>query len=511
MRTDRSSLWLDRAPRPPSGSAVHVLPSTTDVLVVGGGLTGLCTAVLLARRGVDVVVLDAHRIGDGTTGRSTAKLSLLQGSVLSRMRRHAGRETVAAYVSGNLIGQSWLLETLDSAGVPVNRRDAVTYAVTEEGAKKVHAEAEACSEAGLDVSPFDPQRLVFRTTAAITMSDQAQFDPVQVLDHLHSELLAMGVPVVEHARAEDMSWRRPWTVSTTAGEIVASRVVLATQTPVLDRTLHFTGLRAQRSYAIAYRLPEDGGGAPREMCLSVDAETRSLRTAGDAEGEVLVVGGGDHEVGREPSPRRRVAELDSWARAHFTIGEALASWSAQDYAPVTAVPSVGVVPGTGDSLYVATGFSKWGMASAPMAAHAIAGSMTGEEPAWAPGLRRHVPGLRDVAQAASFSVSVGTRLMGDRVVRARRAAPAPVAPPEGAGRVEGGPVRPTAVSTVGGRTCRVSAVCPHLGGILAWNDVEDSWDCPLHGSRFSADGTLLEGPATSDLGRVDQRTPGRAR
>lgn len=259
MKTDRESLWLTRTPRPFAGAAQERLPPTADVLVVGAGLTGLCTALLLARNGERVVVIDAYAVGEGTTGHSTAKLSLLQGSVLSRMRRHAGEETVAAYVAGNRLGQSWLLETLRAGQVPVDRRDAVTYAITEDGARKVRAEAEAAGSAGVMVQTMDPDRMPFRTTAGITLVDQAQFDPVQVLDHLRAELLAAGVPVVEHARAEAVSWRRPWTVSTSAGDIVSRRVVLATQTPVLDRTLHFSTLRAQRSYAIAYRMP----GVPR--------------------------------------------------------------------------------------------------------------------------------------------------------------------------------------------------------------------------------------------------------
>lgn len=478
------------------------LPGTTDVLVVGAGLTGLCTALQLARRGVEVVVAEARRIGDGTTGHSTAKLSLLQGSVLGRMRQHAGTDAVAAYVAGNRSGQAWLLNSLESGGVPVERRDAVTYAVTGDGSRRVAAEAAAARAAGLPVRDLGRVDLPFAVSAAITLADQAQFDPVAVLDHLRAEVLAAGVEIVEHARVQSVSWRRPWVVSTRAGDITARRMVLATQTPVLERTLHFAGLRAQRSYAIAYRGPESGTGAPRQMCLSVDDQTRSLRTAGDPAGEVLIVGGGDHEVGRDDSPRSRVSELDSWAREHFSLGETLATWSAQDYVPVSAVPSVGAVPGTDDSLFVATGFAKWGMASAPMAAQAITGAMTGDEPGWAPVLRRHVPGIRDVAAAVSFSLSVGGRLVGDRLVRARPTSAASHAPSEGEGRVEGGPVRPTAVSTVGGRSCRVSAVCPHLGGVLAWNDAESSWDCPLHGSRFSAEGALIEGPATTDLERL---------
>ena len=285
-------------------------------------------------------------------------------------------------------------------------------------------------------------------------------------------------------------------MATTGGEVVADRVVLATQTPVLDRSLHFARLRANRSYALAYRV--GGREVPQDMYLSVDDSTRSLRTAPDDEGELLLVGGNGHQVGRGGSTAARVADLDGWARRQLGVGEPLWSWAAQDYQTSRQVPSVGPVPGTGGSLLVATGFDKWGMTNAAAAGHVLAGDLLGSPPAYASGLRSTGVSPRDVADAARHNTSVGTRWFGDRL---RRLVPGgPTTPPaEGTGRVEGGPIGPTAVSTVDGRTCRVSAVCPHLAGILTWNDVERSWDCPLHGSRFTADGRLVEGPATSDL------------
>ena len=238
------------------------------------------------------------------------------------------------------------------------------------------------------------------------------------------------------------------------------------------------------------------------MYLSLDSPTRSVRTAPDPEGELLVVGGNGHETGRGGSTRSRVDELDAWARQHFGVEDPVWSWSAQDYQTSRQVPSVGAVPGTDGSLLVATGFDKWGLTNAAAAAHVLAGDFLGDPPEYASGLRSAGVDVRDAARSLRHNGSVGVRWVAGRVVRALPAAhPAP--PAEGEGRVEGGPVGPTAVSTVEGRTCRVAAVCTHLGGVVSWNDAERSWDCPLHGSRFAADGTRLEGPATTDLERHD--------
>jgi nitrite reductase/ring-hydroxylating ferredoxin subunit len=203
-------------------------------------------------------------------------------------------------------------------------------------------------------------------------------------------------------------------------------------------------------------------------------------------------------VGRTRSELAHVEALRQWTAEHFPGAVETHQWSAQDYSPHDGVPFVGLLPRGLGRIYVATGFDKWGMTNAAAAGHVLAGDLLGSPPAYASGLRSTGVSPRDVADAARHNTSVGTRWFGDRL---RRLVPGgPTTPPaEGTGRVEGGPIGPTAVSTVDGRTCRVSAVCPHLAGILTWNDVERSWDCPLHGSRFTADGRLVEGPATSGL------------
>ncbi len=501
-----SAWWGRRGPGPDIAAATgapapDALPGVADVLVVGAGLTGLCTAVLLARAGHPPVVVEARVAGAGTTGNSTAKLSLLQGSVLQRLEQHAGPEVVAAYVRANRAGQLWLLEELRKRSVDVQAHVAVTYAVSERGAREVTQEAEVARAAGLPVEDLVDPGLPYPVRAAIGLPDQAQFDPLDVVDALLEELRARGGTVVEGVRVTAASWSRPWRVATTAGEVVATRVVLASQYPVIDRGLYFARLRANRSYANAYRVP-DAADVPRAMYLSLDSPTRSIRTAPDPEGELLVVGGNGHQTGRGGSTRSRVVELDAWARQHFGVGDPVWSWSAQDYQTSRQVPSVGAVPGTDGSLLVATGFDKWGLTNAAAAAHVLAGDLLGDPPEYASGLRSAGVDVRDVARSLRHNGSVGVRWVADRVVRALPAAH-PDPPAEGEGRVEGGPVGPTAVSTVEGRTCRVAAVCTHLGGVVSWNDAERSWDCPLHGSRFAADGTRLEGPATTDLERHD--------
>ncbi|WP_458682366.1 FAD-dependent oxidoreductase [Prescottella equi] len=494
------SLWLDR-PRPASSPR---LPggSRFDAVVVGAGLTGLCTALELSRAGAAVAVLEGRRAGSVTTGRTTGKISLLQGTKLSQIAGRYPTDVVRAYVEANRDGRRRLLGLCRSFEVPVQVEMAYTYATSSEGATALAAEFDAATEAGLDVRWDEAAELPFPVTGAIGLADQAQFDPVDLVTALVRELRGRGVPVVENTRVRSVG-RTPGGLAVRhdgGGELVADRVVLATGTPVLDRGAFFARLEPQRSYCIAVAGTDQ---PPRGMYLSADSPTRSLRYAPTPDGDLLIVGGNGHTVGRGGATQPRVADLIDWTRRHFPGGEVTHTWSAQDYHSADQLPVVGGLLPTDDRILIASGYDKWGLTNAVAAAAVIAARIDGEPSAWAasfdPWALSRAPrsALPTLELNAGVAVEMVKGWVGP-VVGFRSSSPA-----EGEGRVQPGVPVPRAVCTVDGRTHRVSAVCPHLGGIVRWNDSERSWDCPLHGSRFAADGRVLEGPATRGLSASD--------
>ncbi|MBU5421770.1 FAD-dependent oxidoreductase [Cellulomonas hominis] len=508
----RTSLWWDRRPAPAHphhlapGADPHPADEPADVVVVGAGLTGLTTALLLTRAGLRVLVLEARAVGAGTTGRSTAKISLLQGDRLASLAEQHDDRVAAAYAEGSAEGMDWLLRYLDDHDVPYQRREAVTFATTADGRDRVEAELEAARRAGVPVGWRRRTDLPLPVTGAIGLADQAQVDPLDVLGALAADVVARGGRVVEGVRVLGMHHGRGLTsrtgravLRTTAGDVTCDAVVLATGTPILDRGGAFARLHALRSYALAFRVPEP---PPASMAISVDAETRSIRsTPAGADGpDVLLVGGAGHPVGRRVPTGASVRELLEWTHRHVPGAELTHVWSAQDYAAADGLPLVGRLLPLDPRLHVATGYAKWGMTTAVAASLVLAAELLGDHPprwaeAWRPWGRHEVAGL---GEAVRLNAGVGRRLAGGWT------APRPAAgrrpdPPEGQGGVERAGVRPEAVCTVGGVTRRFSAVCPHLGGVVTWNEVERSFDCPLHGSRFAADGSVLEGPATHGL------------
>ncbi|HET8927752.1 MAG TPA: FAD-dependent oxidoreductase [Microbacterium sp.] len=492
-----SSLWLQTAA--PIATDTE-LPQGSEVVVAGAGLTGIVTALLLARRGIRVTVVEARQVGAVTTGHTTGKLSLLQGASLGEIREQAGERALLAYAAGNLQAQAWVIDEVGDSPAIAQQVLAGTYATSLEGDDAVAREREALRACGLEVGTFPQDQLPFPVSEGISMAGQWQLHPMRLLRLLVDRLREHGGRVVEGCRVVGADVQEHTVrVQTDRGDIECAALVLATGVPILDRGLFFAKLVPSRAFVGAYAC--DPERLPRGIHLSVDERSRSLRTAQDPNGEtLLLVGSEGFTPGRPDSTREVLDGLDEWTVRWFPGARRVTWWAAQDYRSVSRLPYAGRMPRGGDRVYVATGYAKWGMTNAVAAGHAIAGEIAGDTPEWAAELARERPVLAagDDAIAANAQVA-GELAKGWAAAETSRGAAE--APADGEGRVMASGLRPIAESSVDGVVCRVSAVCTHLGGIVQWNDAERTWDCPLHGSRFDPSGRLLEGPAVRDLAR----------
>lgn len=485
------SIW--RAAHPPVPGDAFEPDAHYDDLVAGAGLSGLVTALLLQRSGRRVAVFEGLDVGGAATGGTTAKLSLLQGEHLGLIRAHNTAAVTEAYVASNLAGAEWLLDYLATAGVPVQRRTAFSYASTADGLATLRREHAVARESGLATRFVDRLDVPFPAVGAVALDDQAQFDPMAVLTALAADFRALGGVLVPRTRVLGMRASAPVRVRTSRGNVTADRAYLLTGSPILDRGLYFAKLTAHRSYLVSFR---GAPALPEGMYLSVDEPTRSLREV-ELNGErLLLVGGNGHPPGREDSARERIADLVVWTQRHFPGAEPTAAWGAQDFRSPHRVPFVGWLPRGRGRIFLATGYDKWGMTNAVAAALTLAADLASETPRWAEVLHHRPTRPVVVAEGARAGLAVA-RWAASRWWSAWRTPP--VVPLEGTGLVTHRGLHPVAVATVEGERCAVSGVCTHLGGVVHWNDLERSWDCPLHGSRFAADGSVLEGPAVRPL------------
>ena len=460
-----------------------------DLVVAGAGFTGLITAIMAAARGRSVVVLEAHSVGSGASGATTAKVSVLQGTRLSSIRSAHGLDTARDYAEANQYGLEWWAEFCDTHDVQVQRPRAVTFSRGLKGTATLRKEMRTLVDLGYPARWYDQIEVPFPARAGVELPDQMQLDPVEALAALVRAATALGVRIVEHARVTGLDVHGSGDgalveVTADPGTVIARDVVLATASPALDRGPTVATMEPERSYLIALTYP---GGLPEGMYGSVESPVRSLRTVPDGDREVLLVGGNGHRTGTAAGTESKLASLREYARRYFPGAEPTHGWSAQDYHPVTMLPRSGPLPWGKGRIHFAGGYSKWGLTGAPAAAGIMVDRLEGEDP-------RVTFGRPSITGIVKIAVPM---YAGLPVQLAATAAQTVVRPPRPS-------IRPIGEATGDdGETCRVGLLCPHMGAALSWNDVERSWDCPWHGSRFSACGELLEGPATSDLKRYD--------
>jgi glycine/D-amino acid oxidase-like deaminating enzyme/nitrite reductase/ring-hydroxylating ferredoxin subunit len=484
----RASLWFEnvrREARQPLAADVHA-----DVAVLGAGIVGLTTAVLLERQGASVVVLEARHVGAGASGYNTAKLTSLHGLTYARLARTLGAEKARLYGESNEAGIEAVFELAGDLGLDCDLRRKANFTYTESADERgdIEQEVEAARAAGLPASYADTVDLPYPVAGAVRFENQAEFHPVAYLEGLAR---ALGDRVHEGTTAVSVRAGSPCRVSTAAGQVVtAEQVVVATHLPFLDRGLFFARCHPERSYVVAGRVARP----PSAMYLSTEQPAHSIR----AHGDWLLVGGESHKTGQADAARRYGA-LAAWARERFGLEPEL-RWATQDQVPVDGVPYVGRLDPVSRGLWVATGFRKWGLAMGTSAARLLADLIGGRDNEW----RELFDPLRVRPRAAAPSfakenANVGLRFVGDRLTK--RARPEDV--PRGEGRIVGAGHGQRAVHRDDeGRLHVLSARCTHLGCIVNWNSGERTWDCPCHGSRFTAEGQVIEGPAVRPLRKL---------
>jgi glycine/D-amino acid oxidase-like deaminating enzyme/nitrite reductase/ring-hydroxylating ferredoxin subunit len=497
--TTRGSVWIETGPPQPAFPRLHG-DVRADVAVIGGGIVGITTALALQEEGAGVVLLDAGRLGHGVTGHTTAKVSSQHGMIYARLRSSFGAAAARIYGRSNEDALSWMAGRVERDGIDCDfrRKDSYAYVTSASSRSQVQDEARAAREAGLPATFVEAAPLPFPVAGAVRFEGQAEFHVRKYLLGLIDRLAAGGARVFEHSRAVDVDTDEDCVVKTPGGRVVADRVVVATHYPFLDRSLAFARVHPQRSYAILCQI---AGTPPEGMFISADGPTRSIRSVPIGDEELLLVGGEGHRTGTGGDTEERYRRLEAFAREHWDLLDVRYRWSAQDNTTIDGLPYVGGLTPTADRVFMATGFAKWGMTGGTAAALMLCDLLQGRDNA---ALRLLDPNRRHLrASATSFvkeNAEAGLRFVGDRI---RKPGCRPI---EDLAPGEGDIVRLHGHAVAGhrdhdGTLHAVSPVCTHLGCRVNWNRAERSWDCPCHGSRFSPDGDVLQGPAVHRLER----------
>ncbi|SHK33165.1 FAD-dependent oxidoreductase [Hymenobacter psychrotolerans] len=498
--------WLATAGRRPSFPQLTE-SLTADVVIVGAGIAGLTTAYLLGREGRKVVVLEDGDIASGESGRTTAHLSFALDDRYTTLEQMFGQKGARLAADSHRTAVDTIEEIVrrENIACDFERLPGYLFLPKSGTPQELDDELKAAERAGLTGLQRLPDAGVqgFRTGECLLFPNQGQFHILQYLSGLAEAITRQGGRIFTRTHVAEITGGSEARALVREGvEVRAQAIVVATNTPFNDRVVMHTKQAPYRTYVVAARVPK--GSVTKALYWDTADPYHYIRLQeapdGAADYDLLIVGGEDHKTGQEENPEERLRCLEDWTRTHFpSAGQLEYRWSGQVMEPADGLGYAGRNPLDADNVYIITGDSGHGMTHGTLGPLLITDLLLGRQNPWAklydPG--RVTASVESVKEFVRENVNVAAEytelLTGGDV-----SGPDDIAPGSGA-VLRRGATKVAVYRDEAGQTHECSAICPHLGCVVHWNGLEKSWDCPCHGSRFTALGQLLNGPANSDL------------
>jgi glycine/D-amino acid oxidase-like deaminating enzyme/nitrite reductase/ring-hydroxylating ferredoxin subunit len=479
--------------------------TSTGVVIIGAGIAGLTTAYLLAQEGKDVTVLDDGPIGGGMTARTTAHLTNALDDRFYELERLFGEEgsRLAAQSHTAAIDRVEAIVKKEKIDCEFERVDGYLFLPTNGTLKVLEDELPAAHRAGLtEIRRLDRAPLEFWDTGpCLHFPRQAQFHPLKYLTGLVRAIERDGGRIYTGTHADEIKGGDEAHVTTTSGhKITCDAIVVATNSPVNDVVAIHTKQSPYKTYVIGARVPK--GSVPSILLWDAPADLDTpyhyIRIAQEADYDVLVVGGEDHKAGQKFDGAQRWGKLEQWTRNRFPMVEEIEfRWSGQVMEPVDSLAFIGRNPADADNVFIATGDSGMGMTHGTIAGMLLTDLIVGRKNPWE---ELYEPSRKTASAISDFvkeNVNVAAQYT-DVLTPGEVDSIDEIKNGDGA-VLRSGLTKRAVYRDNDGVVHAMSAVCRHLGCIVAWDPAEKTWDCPCHGSRYDRFGTVINGPANSDL------------
>lgn len=476
-----------------------------DVVIVGGGITGISTAYRLQLTGLKCILLEANNLGFGTTGGTTAHLNDFFDTTYKEAISKFGLE------NAKLLAQAGK-EAIQIVHNNVQRheiecdfiyKNAHLFALDDQQVKELEDIVEGARKIGYEMNYVNEIDYPIPFKKAVVIPKQAQFHPIKYIKALAEAYEQAGGMIVENCMVETYDEEEnEVSLKTSLGDIKCKNVVYATHTPPGISLLHFT-TAPYRSYAIAFTLNNDQ--YPTTLGYDLNEPYHYYRTQ-ELDGQTYIIAGGeDHKTGHADDTGVCFSNLENYCRKYFDVKTVEYSWSSQYFEPADGMPSIGVAPSSSGRVFIATGYRGNGMTFGTIASAVLSDLIT---EASSPYEKLFNPKrFKPTAGFTSFvkeNATVVKDLITDKINMERIQSLAEIK--EGEAKVVKYEGRAYAIyAEQDGRLHVLKSTCPHAQCEVRWNNAELSWDCPCHGSRFNINGRILTGPATEGLERLDEQ------
>lgn len=427
------SLWINTTKKPKFDSLKGDI--NTDVLIVGGGLSGILCAYMLEKNGVDYTLIESKEICSGITKNTTAKVTVQHGLIYDKIISKYGTSFAQKYYTANKNALNNYIELCQKFECNFETQNAYVYSLTDD--TKIISEVNAYKKIGVDAQLATKTFLPFDIAGTVELKNQGQIHPLEFLYKLSKNL-----NIKEKTKLINLTAQY---AETNNGRIKYKKAIIATHFPILNKHgSYFLKMYQHRSYVIALKNAQYAHG----MYVDDNIKGLSFRNYGD----LLLIGGGSHRTGKKGGAW---AELEAFAKKNYPNSEIKYKWATQDCMTLDGIPYIGNYSKNTPNLYVATGYNKWGFTSAMVAAEILCDLVQEKQ--------------NEYASVFSPSRSILHPQLAINGVESFLNIITPTTPR-----------------------------CPHLGCALKYNKYEHTWDCPCHGSRFETNGKLIDGPATDD-------------
>ena len=495
-----NSYWIDSYPDILENHQKLDKNIETDICIVGAGITGITCAYYLSKQGFKVVVLDKDKIANHTTGHTTAKITSQHGLFYKYLINSFSKEFAKEYLEANELAISNIKNIIDTENIDCDfeKQDAYVFTKDENDLEKIKNEVDAVNSLGFNAEFTTTIPLPIKNVlGAIKFPNQAQFHPRKYIAGLVKSILSNNGEIYEDSKVYDIEKNTNHYITYTKNNKISSKyVILASHYPIINAPgFYFLKMYQETSHIIGIETNEPLFNG---MYINSESPTISYRTVNYNGKRLVLVGGFEHKTGSKIDLSNAYSFLEKNAKELYPDAKILYRWNTQDCVSLDKIPYIGEFSNLMPNMYVATGFKKWGMTSSNIAGNIITDKILGKTNPYEDvflSTRFHplknIEELGNLAKEVTYSLTINKLNIPEKTLNSIKNDEGDI--------IEIDNKKVGIYKDIDGNVFAVKPVCSHLGCELSWNNLDKTWDCPCHGSKFNYKGKSLYDPSIKDL------------